>query len=342
MVDSLAGTPRIVGIGGGNGVPRLLRGLRERIPAASIAAVVATSDTGRSTGVVREALRMPAPGDLRHCLTTLAGDASPWAQVLEQRLAAPGHPHLDGMAIGNLVLGVLTQQTGDIGEATDILGRLLGTDAAVLPVTSSDAHLVATLEDGSVVRGETAVRGPDKPPIREVSVEGDGVTVWHRSARTLQNATAVIIGPGSLWTSLAASLSVPGVREAIPAASLAVFVCNTTTQRGQTDGVGVLRHVEVIARYLGRAPDIVVLNSGRPPTWLEASLARDGLCILQASSEERAAIRAMGSNILAHDLLARSSGRTSLWNKQDTAYHDADLVASLLASHLHHGSDCAS
>jgi uncharacterized cofD-like protein len=321
----------IVCLGGGNGSPKLLAALHRRFPAARFSSIVACTDEGRSTGVIRHALNIPPPGDVRNSLTTLAGDRSPWAALLERRLSAPGRPDLDGMAIGNLLLGVLTQDTGNLGEAALILARLLQVDIPVLPASVENLHLCAILVDGSVIRGEVAVRQLDKPAIREVFIEGEQVGIWAPAREALLEATTLVIGPGSLWTSLAATLSVRGIREAIEQSEpRIVFVCNTTTQPGQTDGLDAVAHVEVVSQALGRPPDFTLLNHGTVLPEIRETMERDGLCLLDASDETIASMERVGTRVLCADLLSRAVRRETLWNKMDTAYHDMERTADML------------
>jgi uncharacterized cofD-like protein len=321
----------IVCLGGGGGSPRLLRALHRRLPTARFTAIVPCTDTGRSTGIVRQALNIPAPGDLRHCLSTLAEGRSPWTAVLEQRLSAPGHPDLDGMALGNLVLGAISQQSGNLGEAGLLLAQLLGVDIPVLPVSVENIHLGAILADGTIVHGEVAVRQPGKPPIRELFIEGEQLGLWQPTREALAQARAIVLGPGSLWTSLGAILTVRGVREAIASSGArTIFVCNTTTQPGQTDSLDVVGHVVVISQLLGRSPDVVLINTGQPAPTLRDALARDGLYLLEPTPESIARIESLGTSVLLADLLAPAQARPSLWQKLDTAYHDMERTAAIL------------
>ncbi len=321
---------RVVSLGGGGGLPRLVKALAARVQQAELTAVVASTDSGRSTGIVRRAFGIPGPGDARHCLTTLASGSSPWAELLELRPSTPGHPDLDGVALGNMVLAGLTQQLGDIGQATIHLGRLLGVPVPVLPVSIDTLDLTAELEDGSVVTGELEVRALGKPPIRSVGVTGSG-GIWHPVGDVLRSATFITIGPGSLWTSLAAILAIGGVREAVAAShARVVFICNTTTQPGQTDGMDVAGHVTTMHRYLPRPLDYVLVNSAVPSEPLLESLVSDGLHPLHATDVMVSTMETCGTKVIQAPLLEASAERQSHWNKLDTAYHDMNKVADVL------------
>lgn len=322
-------------MGGGTGSPRLLLALKSLLPKVRFTVIVPTTDTGRSTGVVRRLLNVPAPGDLRHCLTTLAGPTSGWGQALELRLRSPGHTELDGMAVGNLLIGALIQQTGNIGEAARRLTAMLDIDAEVLPVSVEDIHLSATLADGSQVYGELEVRRPGKPPIVDLQVDGKPDAVWPPVAHAVGEASYLVIGPGSLWTSIGGVLSVGGMREAVSRSSAeSVFICNTTTQPGQTDGMGFTAHVDVISALLGRHPDVVLANSGKLEEHIEAGLTADGLIPIRPAVEEISAVEATGTRVIVDDLLAPQNVKPQLWDKMHTAYHDSAKVSRLLATRV--------
>lgn len=321
-------------IGGGTGSPHLLLALRERLPQCRFSIVVPVTDTGRSTGVVRRTLRVPGPGDLRHCLSTLATDGSVWSRLLERRLAAPEYPDLDGMALGNLVLGGLAQQTGNLAHAASMMAEMLDVRERVLPVSVEDIHLDATLEDGVEVFGELEVRRPGKPPIRQLHIRGSVEGVWPETAEALRSASALILGPGSLWTSLGGVLAVPGVREAVlSGGAQVVFVCNTTTQPGQTDGSDVIQHVAALAELLGRDPDVVILNGGRLEPDEEGQLAQHGLHLLLPDDRSVQHLESRGVEVVTGDLLSRHRHPThDLWHKLHTAYHDMDRLADVVLS----------
>jgi uncharacterized cofD-like protein len=319
-------------LGGGTGSPRLLLALKSLLPGVRFTVIVPTTDTGRSTGVVRRILNVPAPGDLRHCLTTLAGPSSGWGQALERRLRSPGHPELDGMAVGNLLIGALIQQTGNIGEAARHLSAMLGVDADVLPVSIEDIHLSATLADGSRVHGELEVRRPGKAAIVGLRVDGKQTSVWPPVSQAIREATFLVIGPGSLWTSIGGVLSVCGMREAVSqSGAQTIFICNTTTQPGQSDGLDFGAHVDVITGLLGRTPDVVLANSGMLPERTEEGFRADALVPIRPTADEIAAVEESGTTVIVEDVLAPQTAKPQLWEKMHTAYHDTDIVSRILA-----------
>ncbi|HZT96072.1 MAG TPA: gluconeogenesis factor YvcK family protein [Chloroflexota bacterium] len=323
-------------IGGGTGAPELLVALRDRLPESVCSIVVPVTDTGRSTGVIRRVLGIPAPGDLRHCLTTLAGSRSEWGRTLERRLRAPPDGGFDGMAVGNLVLGALTQETGNIGLAAGRLSSMLGVAEQVLPVSLEDIHLSAELEDGTRVHGEYEVRRPGKQAIRSLFIEGQQEGAWEPVRTAIEEATHCVLGPGSLWTSLGAVLEVRGIREALATSSARIlFVCNTTTQPGQTDGLDFQGHIGVVTRLSGRAPDVVLANTGQPEPDLEEDLALHDLHMVYPPAM---AGQDSASVIIGKDFLARSRPDRD-WQKLHTAYHDMNKVAAALVPLIQEGAE---
>jgi len=236
------------------------------------------------------------------------------------------------MAVGNLLIGGMIQQAGNIGDAARLLSAMLDIDAEVLPVSIEDIHLSATLADGSRVHGELEVRRLAKPAIVDLQVDGARAGVWTPVACAVSQASFLIIGPGSLWTSIGGVLSVPGMRDAISSSrARSVFICNTTTQPGQSDGLDFGAHVDVIARLLGRKPDAVVANSGILPEETERSLIADGLTPIRPTPDEVATVESSGTTVIVDDVLAPQTAKPQLWEKMHTAYHDTEKVAGIIA-----------
>ncbi len=237
--------------------------------------------------------------------------------------------------MGNLLVGAMIQQTGNIGEAARHLKAMLGIEADVLPVSIEDIHLSATLADGSRVYGELEVRRPGKSPVVELRVDGQREGVWPPVTQAVTEGSHLIIGPGSLWTSIGGVLSVCGMKQAImESASRSVFICNTTTQPGQTDGLDFAAHVSVITGLLGRPPDIVIANSGRLTEEVESGLRSDGLIPIRPTEAEIEAVETEGIRVIVSDVLAPQAAKPQLWEKLHTAYHDTETVSRILAELL--------
>lgn len=271
---------RIVLLGGGTGQAQVLRGLL-RYP-VQVTSVVNVTDNGGHTGALRRALRIPAVGDVRNCLSAAAPKGHVIGELLRGRFLGN---EMDGTSVGNLMLSYLTLRRGSLSRATAELARAMGARASVLPVSDGSADVCARLTDGRVIRGEWQIllRRP-RAPIREIFLRPP-LRCLPEAARAIRNADRIVIGPGALLTAVTSVLSVRGVAEAIARSKGSIlFVCNLLTFPGQTDGWTAARHVEWVSRYLPRKPDAVVLNTGRPPAWairryraLGAEMVRDDL-----------------------------------------------------------------
>ena len=255
---SLAKGPRIVAFGGGTGLSNLLRGLRHYT--SNITAVVTVSDDGGSSGRLRQAYGIPAPGDLTDCLAALSDNELHVSQLLEYRYAR-GH-ELKGHTFGNLLLTTLTEVEGDFAQAVRVLNSLLNICGAVYPVTTEPITLEVIKASGETVTGESNVRTV-AGPVREVSLSPAAATLVPDVGLALAAADVIVLGPGSLFTSTLPPLLVPGSREAMLAAKAPiVYICNVMTEAGETDGFSAWEHVEALRRHLGRYPDWVVVNTG--------------------------------------------------------------------------------
>lgn len=252
----LARGPKVVAIGGGTGLSNLLRGLRRHT--SNLTAVVAVSDDGGSSGRLRAAFDMPAPGDLSDCLSALSDNELEVSRLMQYRFERGDE--LEGHTFGNLLITTLTEVEGDFGRAARVLNRLLNLSGSVYPVTAQPVSLCVTKADGTVVRGESSIRDSAGPAER-LSVEPAAPQALPEVVSALNRADMVILGPGSLFTSTLPPLLVPEVRQALQERrSTLVYVCNIMTEAGETDGFSVVDHVETLERHLGRAPDLVVVN----------------------------------------------------------------------------------
>ena len=276
----LARGPRIVAIGGGTGLSMLLRGLKEHT--SNLTAVVTVADDGGSSGVLRAELGIPAVGDIRNCVVALA-DAEPlMGRLLQYRFpgdgpasragkapAEDGSPEvaapqagLGGHAVGNLLLAALVQvQHGDFEEGVREMNRVLAVRGRVVPATGTPITLHARLTDGTEVEGQSLIARTNR--VDRVWVEPAGVSPTDDALRAIADAEVIVIGPGSLFTSLLPALLVPGIREAIAASgALVVFNCNVATQPGETGGFDLADHLDALSRHeAGHLPDVVLANN---------------------------------------------------------------------------------
>ena len=248
--------PRIVGFGGGTGLSNLLRGLRQA--SSNLTAVVTVADDGGSSGRLRRAFGMPSPGDLSDCLAALSDHEVEVGRLMEYRFVRG--EELRGHTFGNLLITTLSEVEGDIGRATRVLNRLLNLSGAVWPVSSEPLTLVATKQDGVRVAGESRLR--ESPgAVRRLELEPSEAHALPEVVLAVRNADLVVLGPGSLFTSVIAPLLVGEVRGAIAvSAAPLVYVCNIMTEVGETDGMDAFDHARAVHDHLGRWPDLVLVN----------------------------------------------------------------------------------
>ncbi|MGA0275603.1 MAG: gluconeogenesis factor YvcK family protein [Dehalococcoidia bacterium] len=260
---------KIVVIGGGSGTSAAIRGLKSHN--TDLTAVVTMFDSGGSTGILRDEFGYPPFGDLRQCLVALSPDGDERTDALNQALGFrfDSDSSLNGHSVGNLVLAALTTAYGGLQPALDEISSILRVDGQVVPVTLSAAHLCARLVDGQVIRTESAIdlRGTNPPGIDEVFLDKQ-VTANDRAINALNEADAILLGPGDLYTSVTPNLLVPGIAEAIRESNASViYACNLMTKAGETDGFGASDFAREIVRYLdGRKLDYLLVNDSKFPT----------------------------------------------------------------------------
>lgn len=251
--------PHVVAIGGGHGLAVSLRAVRTY--AAHVTAVVATSDDGGSSGRLRDELGMPAPGDLRRCITALADDRA-LAHSIEHRFSAG---ELDGHAVGNLVLAGLVDSGHDLLEAADQLSRWLGIDPArarVVPATRDPVCVVGTTDSGEV-RGQVAIE--ETAGVTRLTTDPPDPEVPQAAIDAIAAAQQIVIGPGSLFGSVLSAAAIPGIRKAVDHSdATSVFVSNLRADEPGAAGFDVARHVEILAAH-GIRVDAVVAQEGALP-----------------------------------------------------------------------------
>lgn len=249
----------VVAIGGGTGLSTLLRGLKRHD--LSITAIVTVADDGGSTGKIRSAYDIPAPGDIRNCLVALADDESLVSRLFQYRFNQAGS-ELDGHSLGNLFITALTKVTGSFERAVIESASVLNIRGRVLPSTLENVQLDAELVDGTIIEGESNI--PNKnAPIRRVFLAPPNPAAYRPAVSAILQADLIVLGPGSLYTSILPNLLVPDIVRAIRASTAPkVYVINVATQTGETDHFTALDHVRVIDQHLGPGVlDAVLVNS---------------------------------------------------------------------------------
>ena len=267
--NSTTGGQNLVAIGGGTGLSTLLAGLKQRVGQSdqqlwieNLSAIVTVSDDGGSSGRLREELQMLPPGDIRNCMIALSEDSSLLSRLFRYRFRGEGE--LGGHSFGNLFLAALTEVTGDFTEAVRLSSEILASKGHIFPATISDVRLVAELEDGSVVSGETQI-SKSSQPIRRLRLEPERCLPLPQVLKAIKSADIITVGPGSLYTSILPNLLVAQVARVIGQShATKIFVNNLMTQPGETDGYTARAHLDTVRKY---APEIhfdfVIVNDRR-------------------------------------------------------------------------------
>lgn len=251
-------------LGGGYGLSASLRAIRRY--AGSITGIVSVADDGGSSGRLRQAFGIPAPGDLRRCLVALAADGNVWAEAFEHRFDGA---ELDGHPIGNIVLAGLTDTLGSFGAAIDECLRLLGGVGRVVPATVEPVTLKAVFRDPESPAGRGIVEGEVEVGktrhLMSIGVVPADPTVPDEALAAIASADQLILGPGSLFTSVLAVLAVPSLRDAVAASSAQrIYVANLGEQHPETSGYNVGAHVRTL-RHHGVNPDLVLVDPNGLP-----------------------------------------------------------------------------
>ncbi|WP_058301038.1 gluconeogenesis factor YvcK family protein [Gorillibacterium timonense] len=300
MTDALTGKenlPHVVVIGGGTGLSVMLRGLKKK--PLDITAIVTVADDGGSSGVLRDELQIPPPGDIRNVMSSLA-DAEPLlSQLLQYRFKQVdgliGHP------LGNLMLAALSDITGDFVSAVRELSRVLAVRGRVLPAADIPIVLKAEMEDGTFVTGESKIPQAGRR-IKRISIEPKDVAPLPETVEAIRRADTIILGPGSLYTSIIPNLLVPDIANAvIESKALKIFICNVMTQPGETDSYSVSDHINAVYDHIGQPIfDYVIVNNGTIPPEVEKMYSEEGAApvVLDLEDAER-----QGYQVIADELV---------------------------------------
>ncbi len=238
--------PNIVAIGGGTGLSTLLSGLKRY--SSRITAIVTVADDGGSSGILRRELGVLPPGDIRNCLAALSSEEPLLTRLFQYRFSAGSG--LEGHSFGNLFLSALTAITGNLETAITASSRVLAVQGQVVPATNVDVRLWAELENGDRLEGESNIGNASSPIVRMGCLPADPPAL-PRALEAIANAELILLGPGSLYTSLLPNLLVPEIVEAIQKSSAPkLYICNLMTQPGETDGLDVRGHLRAIEAQL--------------------------------------------------------------------------------------------
>jgi len=258
------GQPRIVVIGGGTGLPVLLRGLKQY--PVDITAIVTVADDGGSSGRLRENLHIPPPGDIRNVLASLS-DVEPLVEEMFQHRFKTAN-ELSGHSLGNLILAAMTSITGNFVHAIQEMSKILNVRGKVLPAANQSVVLHAEMEDGAIVSGESKIPYSGKRIKKVFLTSKSSIRPLPESIQAIRQADLIIIGPGSLYTSILPNLLVPRLGDEVcRAPAKKVYICNLMTQAGETHGFTASDHVMAIYDHLDCAfiNTILVNNKEIPP-----------------------------------------------------------------------------
>lgn len=306
--------PKVVVIGGGTGLSVMLRGLKAKT--YNLTAVVTVADDGGSTGRIRQDLDIIAPGDLRNCLVALADKEGLMEKLFAHRFGGSGN--LTGHSFGNLFIAALIEVLGDVEEAMDATSKVLRVRGKVIPSSAEKIRLNAEMTDGRIVEGESQI------PLAHGKIKRVFTTPEHPKAiqsavRAIQEADAIVLGPGSLYTSIMPNLCVPDIVQAVRTSKAPkIYICNVMTQPGETDDYTVSDHVKAINRQAGgRVIDFVIANNGDvDPDVLQRYVATGSHSVIIDKKE----VSQAGATLILSDLI----------NKENSATHDTKKLANVL------------
>lgn len=299
--------PAITVIGGGHGLSVLLRGIKEAT--MNITAVVTVADDGGSSGRLRSELGIIPPGDLRNCLVALA-DTEPLMERLFQ-YRFDGGSALAGHSFGNLFIAAMNEVTGgDMEKALKESSKVLAVKGRVLPSSTEHVRLDAIMEDGSVVLGESNIPLAKKK-IHRVQLHPKKVQAVESAIEAIMTAEAIVLGPGSLYTSIMPNLLIGGIADALKRTkAVKIYICNVLTQPGETDNFTVSEHVRAIFEHVGKGViDYVLVNSAQLPAHIAKSCAEVNSYPVKFDERE---LKALGVGYLCADIVS--------W--EDNVHHD--------------------
>jgi uncharacterized cofD-like protein len=329
---------RVVAIGGGTGLSTLLRGLRRYAPSpqghgqglgapgnetpsliSDLAAVVTVTDDGGSSGRLRKHFKMLPPGDLRNCMVALADDEALLSRLFRHRFSSNGGGEgLEGHSFGNLFVAALAEITGDFAQAIKLSSQVLATRGHIYPATTTNVSLVARMDDGSIVQGETNITA-SKRRIAELMLEPATAMPLPETLDSIARADLITVGPGSLFTSIITNLLVAGVADALAdAQGIRVYICNLMTQANESLDLTASQHIERIFDHAGQPIfDYALVNTAPVSATLRERYAEEGAMPIEADIER---IEALGVKCISGDFAEEG----------DVLRHAADRVTETL------------
>ena len=297
--------PKVVVIGGGTGLSTMLRGLKHHT--SNITAVVTVADNGGGSGVLRQEMKILPPGDIRNCILALANTEPIMEDLLQYRFTEGS---LKGQSFGNLFLAAMNGISENFEEAVKKMSEVLAITGKVLPVTLEDVNLCATLQSGEIVCGESEIVEQCKTfnqSIESISLQPENVKPLPEVLQAIKEADLVVLGPGSLYTSIIPNLLVKEVAKAIKSTKAkVVYVANVMTQPGETTGYDVYAHIEAIEKHIGKnVIECVIANKEKIPIELKKLYAQEYAQPVEWNKEE---LEAKGYKMILEDILSIHKG----------------------------------
>lgn len=314
--------PRVVAIGGGTGLSTLLRGLK--LYTRQITAIVSVADDGGGSGVLRQDLGMPPPGDIRHCMEALANVEPLMSQLLQYRFKEGG---LAGQSFGNLLLAALDGIMPTFDQAVAGMSQVLAITGKILPVTNENVLLEAELENGVRILGESII--PDRKKeencrIRQMRLQPEHPQALPAAVEAIEQAEMIVLAPGSLYTSIIPDLLVDGIVDAIRRSdALKIYACNIMTQEGETEGYTASDHIRALFRH--SCPGLFSLCLTNSAPLPQSVLQRYGKVGAEAVFCDREACDALGVEIISRPLATVENGRVR--------HNPGHLARELMALH---------
>ena len=315
QMTSISAQPKVVIIGGGSGLSVLLRGLKSY--PLDITAIVTVADDGGSSGRLREELDIPSPGDIRNVLAAMSDVEPLIEQMFQHRFT--GSEQLSGHALGNLILAAMTSITGDFVHAIQEMSKVLNVRGQVLPSANQSVILHAELEDGTVVSGESKIPYSGKR-IKRVFLSPEDIQPPHETIQAIRQADLILMGPGSLYTSILPNLVVPTIAAEIANAKASkVYICNLMTQAGETLNYTASDHLKVINEHLGEScMDTILVNKEDIPAHLKLKYKEE---YAQPVIFDINRLEQMGLQVIKDNIVTIQNNRVR---------HDTVVVASII------------
>lgn len=311
--------PKITVVGGGTGLPVLLRGLKN-LP-VELSAIVTVADDGGSSGRLRNDMEMPPPGDIRNVIAALSDVEPLIIEMFQHRFKTKSE--LSGHSLGNLIIAALTDITGNFVQAVQVMSRLFNVKGVVLPSANQMVVLHAEMEDGSIVSGESKIPTAQKR-IKRVFLTPEDIEPLPESIKAIQEADLIVIGPGSLYTSILPNLLVPGIgKEICEAKAKKVYICNLMTQPGETLGFTASDHVQALYDHLEKPfLDMILVNNEPVPQELKYRYEEEQAQPVVFDIER---LEKMGLQVIADEIISYDSGLVR---------HDTERLSEIIYSLL--------